>query len=136
MTDAPASATPAPSITPSTAPSTVAASRHDVIIVGGGPNGLAMALALAGPQAQPRARVLLVDARDPRNLAAAGMDTRGSALTRATQNVFKGLGVWPELAPHCAEMSHIVVTDGKGSLDHRPALLSFLSDGEARPPPA
>lgn len=107
-------------------------SNHDVIIVGGGPNGLAMALALAGPQARPPARVLLVDARDPRNLAAAAMDTRGSALTRATQNVFKGLGVWPALAPHCAEMSHIVVTDGKGSLDTRPALLSFLADGEGK----
>ena len=107
-------------------------SRHDVIIVGGGPNGLALALALAGKQAQPRARVLVVDARDPRGFAAAGNDTRGSALTRATQNVFKALGVWPALAPHCAEMSHIVVTDGKGSLDNRPTLLSFLSDGEGK----
>lgn len=115
--------------TPSSAP---ASSRHDVIIVGGGPNGLAMALALAGPQAQPRARVLVVDSRDPRGFAAAGVDTRGSALTRATQNVFKALGVWPALAPHCAEMSHIVVTDGKGSLDTRPALLSFLSEGQGK----
>ncbi len=98
----------------------------DVIVVGGGPNGMAMALALGGRQIQAKARVLVVDARDPRSFASSGVDTRGSALTRATQNVFRGLGCWDALKDHVAEMRHIVVTHGKGSLEKRPALLSFL----------
>lgn len=99
----------------------------DAIIVGGGPNGLAMALALAGRQATPAARVLVLDARDPRSFAAAGNDTRGSALTRATQNVFKGLDCWDDLRDHVAEMREIIVTDGTGALDARPAYLSIAA---------
>jgi 2-octaprenyl-6-methoxyphenol hydroxylase len=101
--------------------------RYDAIIVGGGPNGLAMALALGGSQARPQARVLVLDARDPRSFSASGTDTRGSALTRATQNVFRGLGCWPDLQDHVAEMRHIIVTDGKGMLEERPSLLSFVT---------
>lgn len=105
--------------------------EFDVIIIGGGPNGLAMALALGGARATPRARVLVVDARDPRKFAASGNDTRGSALTRATQNIFHGLGCWADLKDHVAEMRHIIVTDGKGMLEARPSLLSFFTaDGD------
>lgn len=112
--------------------STLFAQRFDVIIVGGGPNGLAMALALGGDRVRPQARVLVVDARDPRSFATAGIDTRGSALTRATQNVFRGLGCWETLAPHTAEMRHTIVTDGKGNLGNRASLLSFLAEGEGK----
>lgn len=104
------------------------AADFDAIIVGGGPNGLAMALALGGAQATPRARVLVVDARDPRSFAASGNDTRGSALTRATQNIFRGLGCWADLKDHVAEMRNIIVTDGKGQLETRPSLLSFFTE--------
>lgn len=100
---------------------------YDAIIVGGGPNGLAMALALGGVAARPKAKVLVVDARDPRSFAAAGNDTRGSALTQATQNVFKAFGCWRDLEPHVAEMRDIIVTDGDGHHADRPALLSFAS---------
>lgn len=107
--------------------SPAAAPSFDAVIVGGGPNGMALALALGGQQAQPRARVLVVDARDPRSFATAGTDTRGSALTRATQNVFRGIGCWAALKDHVAEMRHIVVTDGEGNHEARPALLSFIT---------
>lgn len=100
----------------------------DALIIGAGPNGLAMALALGGSQARPPSRVLVVDARDPRAYAASGGDTRGSALTRATQNVFRGIGAWDGLKDHCAEMRDIIVTDGKGTLETRPALLSFATE--------
>jgi 2-octaprenyl-6-methoxyphenol hydroxylase len=106
----------------------VAFETYDVMIVGGGPNGLAMALALGGKAAQPKAKVLVVDARDPRGFAAAGNDTRGSALTVATQNVFRALGCWDDLQPHVAEMRDIIVTDGTGRHEDRPALLSFAAD--------
>lgn len=109
------------------------AMSYDAVIVGGGPNGLAMALALAGPSAQPRARVLVVDARDPRSFVHAGVDTRGSALTVATQNMLRALGCWGELMPHVAEMRDIIVTDGTGHHEDRPALLSFAIDATRAP---
>lgn len=105
----------------------------DAIIVGGGPNGLAMALALAGSRAQPKARVLVVDSRDPRGFNTAGADTRGSALTVATQNMFRALGCWSDLMPHVADMREIIVTDGTGRHEDRPALLSFATDASRSP---
>lgn len=94
----------------------------DAIIVGGGPNGLTLALALAQI---PEFTVLVIDGRDPAVFARSGSDNRGSALTKTTQSMFKALGLWPALQPHLMEMRDIVVTDGQGPLADRPSLLRF-----------
>ena len=99
--------------------------KHDVIIIGAGPNGLAAALALGGARLPRPLRVFVLDGRDPRVIAP---DTRGTALTLASQNMFKALGVWDELAPHAAEMRDIIVTDSSGSHEGRPPLLSFATE--------
>lgn len=98
----------------------------DVIIIGAGPNGLALALALAGPQARPRCTVLLADTKDIR-LPIGADDTRGSAMTRATQNLLNALGCWQGIKDQAAEMRSIAVTDGQGTLESRPVLLSFAT---------
>ncbi len=113
--------------------SAITSQNYDAVVVGGGPNGLALALALGGPSARPKARVLVVDARDPRNFANSGTDTRGSALTVATQNMFKALGCWADLSTHVAEVRDIIVTDGNGNHQDRPALLSFVTDETHKP---
>lgn len=82
---------------------------HDVIILGGGPNGLATALALGSQRLPTPLRVLLLDQRDP---LLPTQDSRGTALTLATQSMLKVLGVWESLAPHACEMRDVVVTDG------------------------
>lgn len=105
---------------------------YDAIIAGAGPAGLAAALSLGGASLQRPARVLLIDPRDPRKYAAEGGDTRGSALTLATQSMLQALGCWDHLAPHAAEMRDIIVTDGKGPLDRRPVLLSFATAQDRR----
>jgi 2-octaprenyl-6-methoxyphenol hydroxylase len=100
--------------------------KFDVIIAGAGPNGLAMALAL-----KPL-RVALIEARDPHIFATQGQDTRGTALTLATQAMMQALGIWPNLEAHAENMRDIIVTDDTGNLSERPALLSFATEKNGR----
>jgi 2-octaprenyl-6-methoxyphenol hydroxylase len=83
--------------------------EHDVIILGGGLNGLATALALGGSRLPRPLNVLLLDKRDPRIATA---DMRGTALTLSTQNMLRVLGVWEGLSAHACEMRDVMVTDG------------------------
>jgi 2-octaprenyl-6-methoxyphenol hydroxylase len=85
---------------------------YDVIVLGGGPNGLATALALGSAALACPLRVLVLDQRRPE---APSQDMRGTALTLATQSMLNALGVWPELAPHACEMREVVVSDGDGN---------------------
>jgi 2-octaprenyl-6-methoxyphenol hydroxylase len=101
----------------------------DVTILGAGPNGLAMALALASNRLARPLTVTLADARDPRDFP---VDSRGTAITVATQNMFKALGVWQALGPHAADMRHVLVTDGSGAHTDRPSLLNFSTDADGK----
>jgi 2-octaprenyl-6-methoxyphenol hydroxylase len=103
---------------------------HDAVIVGAGPNGLAAALALASPRLKRRLKVAVVDGRDPRMMPTT--DTRGTALTLATQTMFEALSVWDQLKPHAQEMRDIIVTDRDGANQGAaPTLLSFTTqDGK------
>ena len=104
------------------------AMKTDVLVIGGGPNGLAASLALGGAALRSPLNIIVIDASDPRAFALQGHDTRGTAITRSTQSMLQALGVWPALAPHAEEMRHITVTDGKSDFASRPTLLSFATD--------
>jgi 2-octaprenyl-6-methoxyphenol hydroxylase len=96
--------------------------QYDVIVLGGGPNGLLTALSLGGSTLPCPLKVLVLDIRDPRLLTT---DTRGTALTQATQTMFKTLGLWNRLKPLATDMCDILVTDAAGGHAERPPLLSF-----------
>jgi 2-octaprenyl-6-methoxyphenol hydroxylase len=96
----------------------------DVIILGGGPNGLATALALGGHRLNHPLRVLLLDVRDPKIIP---NDSRGTAITQATQAMFSALGVWDHLKEQACEMRDVIVTDGKGSHQGRASLLTLAT---------
>ena len=66
--------------------------RHDLLIVGGGPVGLALALALADSGLD----VAVADARPPE---AATADPRILALSQGSRLTLERLGVWVNLAP-------------------------------------
>ena len=103
----------------------------DVVIAGGGLNGLAMAVALAGDTVRLPLSVCVVDAADPERFRAPQFDGRASAITASSRRMLEVLAVWPALRDHAAAMRDIMVTDSKVGDANRPALLHF---GEAHAP--
>ncbi len=101
--------------------------RFDVIVLGAGLNGLATALALGGRKCRVPLKVVMVDRGDPALSASKhiDIDSRASALTHATQEMMRGLGVWDGISSHLQPMHGIVVSDAKDGTP-RDTLLSFL----------
>ena len=99
--------------------------KYDIAIVGGGPVGLTLALALV--RSVTGVRVALLDRRDfsvPR-------DQRASAIAAGVRRVFETLGLWEQLAPHASPIRNMKITDsGKGDIS-RPLFLRF--EGEVAP---
>lgn len=88
----------------------------DVLIVGAGPVGLSVAVALA----QAGLKVAAIDRADP---ARPPVDGRTTAVSAATQRLFSAIGVWPGLKSRACPINDIRVTDGDAPLflhfDHR-----------------
>ena len=107
---------------------TNAAKRYDVVIVGGGPVGLTLALALV--QSAAGISVALVDRRP----LSVPRDNRASAIAAGVRRIFEALGVWEPMAAQSQAITAMHITDsGKGDLA-RPLFLRFEGDvapGEA-----
>lgn len=106
----------------------MAQSTHDVLIVGGGPVGMTLALALV--RSMKGLKVALLDRRPfsvPRDL-------RAFALAAGVRRSFEQLGVWERIAPGAEPVRQMKITDsGRGDIS-RPLFLSFEGDvapGEA-----
>ncbi|AXC48869.1 2-octaprenyl-6-methoxyphenyl hydroxylase [Paracoccus suum] len=76
---------------------------QDVVIAGGGLNGPALAIALAGAGLS----VTVVDPRPAESRAAPGFDGRAYALALASQRLLAALGIWPELSPESQPILHV-----------------------------
>lgn len=90
--------------------------RYDMVIVGGGMVGMALACALG----DSGMRIAIVEGREsPMEWPQEGFDQRVSAITRASQQLFERLGVWHTMAamrisPY-REM-HVWDASGQGSI--------------------
>ena len=102
--------------------------RFDVIIVGSGPVGLTLALALT--QSARGMRVALVDRRP----LSVPRDNRASAIAAGVRRVFEALGTWPAMQAEAQPITTMRITDsGTGDIA-RPLFLTFdgdLAPGEA-----
>jgi 2-octaprenyl-6-methoxyphenol hydroxylase len=105
----------------------------DVVIAGGGLNGLATAVALAGPASRRPLRCILVDAGDPFAQGTAAFDGRASAIALTSRRMLEVMGVWGDLSPHAQPVERIVVTDSGNGAASRPALLQFAEPGAPGP---
>ena len=93
----------------------------DILIVGGGLNGPALALALA----QTGFRVMVVDARPAPARADVGFDGRAYALAIASKRLLSVIGVWPAVAERVQPILQIKASDGLAGSGPAPFFLQF-----------
>ena len=93
----------------------------DVLIVGGGLNGPALALALA----QGGLRVIVIDARAAPARAEAGFDGRAYALAIASKRLLSVIGVWEGVAVRAQPILKIKASDGVVGQGPAPFFLTF-----------
>jgi 2-octaprenyl-6-methoxyphenol hydroxylase len=93
----------------------------DVLIAGGGLNGPALALALAGGGL----RVAVIDARPAAARAEAGFDGRAYALAIASKRLLQAVGVWPAVAERSQPILKIKASDGHAGQGPAPFFLTF-----------
>ncbi len=93
----------------------------DVLIVGGGLNGPALALALA----QGGLRVTVIDSRPRPNRAEVGFDGRAYALAIASKRLLGMIGVWPMIDAKAQPIHQIKASDGLAGQGPAPFFLTF-----------
>lgn len=96
-------------------------SHCDIAIVGGGMMGAS--LALMASKALPKANIVMLEAMayEPNNAATlASFDGRSTALAPTTVDMFKQLGLWPQLSQQACAIERVHVSD-KG----QPGLLNL-----------
>ncbi|MBO0765409.1 MAG: 2-octaprenyl-6-methoxyphenyl hydroxylase, partial [Hyphomicrobiaceae bacterium] len=96
---------------------------YDVVIVGGGAIGVALACALADGLA-PAGRIALVDPLVS-NAAPAEPDARASAVSAGSKRLLDVLGAWRTLAPHAEPVTAVDITDSALGDAFRPILVSY-----------
>ena len=93
----------------------------DILIVGGGLNGPALALALA----QSGRSVTVIDALPETVRKDAAFDGRGYALALASVRLLRRIGVWERVEDHAQPMLEIKVSDGRAGEGPSPFFLHF-----------
>lgn len=105
--------------------SAAAEDHFDVAIVGGGPVGMTLALALV--QSMRGIRVALIDRRP----LSVPKDNRASAIAAGVRRVFETLGVWADMEAQSQPITAMRITDSGSGDIARPLFLQF--DGEVAP---
>lgn len=95
----------------------------DVLIVGGGPVGLSLGIALA--RFVPGINVGLLD----RRALTVPRDSRASAIAAGVRHLFTAIGVWDGMAQAANPIAEMKITDSGRADISRPVLLDFVGQG-------
>lgn len=95
----------------------------DVVVIGGGPVGLSLALALA----RENITCAIFDAIDPERFRSPGFDGRAYAISSASRRLFEHVGVWSLVSGQAQKIDDILVTDGRVSEGASSLFLRFDS---------
>jgi len=95
--------------------------KTDILIVGGGLNGPALALALASGGVS----VTVIDSRPAPARATLGFDGRAYALAIASKRLLTVLGVWSRVADRSQPILQIKTSDGRAGSGPSPFFLTF-----------
>jgi 2-octaprenyl-6-methoxyphenol hydroxylase len=95
--------------------------RRDLLILGGGLVGMSLALAAARQGFSSH----VVDRADPATLTAEGFDGRATAISTASWNLFRNIGITDQLNAHGCPISSIAVTD-----QMKPGQINFQPEPE------
>ena len=93
----------------------------DILIAGGGLNGMALAIALG----QAGLSVTLVDPLPAEARGDPGFDGRGYALSLSSKRLLSAIGVWGRVAAQSQPILHITVSDGRAGEGASPLALDF-----------
>lgn len=93
----------------------------DILIVGGGLNGPALALALGDAGFE----VTVIDAQKNGARGEEAFDGRGYALALASKRLLSAIGVWPQIQEHAEPLLEIKISDGKPGAGPGPFVLEF-----------
>ena len=98
--------------------STADTETRDLLILGGGLVGMALALAAARQGLSSH----VIDRADPAELTAEGFDDRATAISTASWHLFRNIGIAESLEPFACDIASIAVTDQNkpGRLDFTP----------------
>src|SRR5437660_9917009 len=88
----------------------------ELVIAGGGLNGMLLAVACAGAGLS----TIVIDRQDPAAMAADRFDGRSSAIAYGSRLVFDGIGLWPEIAGMAQQIREFRVAD-----DNTPLSLQY-----------
>ena len=95
--------------------------KNDIIIVGGGLNGPALALAAA----QAGFTVTVIDSQPLPVHQDPAFDGRSYALALTSMRLLRGIGIWPAIAANAQPMLEIKVTDGRAGEGPSPWMMHF-----------
>ncbi|MEO0929469.1 MAG: UbiH/UbiF/VisC/COQ6 family ubiquinone biosynthesis hydroxylase [Pseudomonadota bacterium] len=95
--------------------------ENDLIIVGGGLNGPALALAAA----QAGFKVTIIDSLPVDRRKKADFDGRSYALAHASMRLLRGIAIWDRIADQAQPMLEIKVTDGRAGEGPSPWMMHF-----------